>query len=59
MAESGKALARIRDQQMLSRMAEMLEWDDEEQVRTALKRLGLVPGEDRFEEALSIWRDLH
>ncbi len=44
---------------MLSRMEEMLGWDNEDEVRTALRRLGLIPGEDRFEEALAIWRDQH
>jgi hypothetical protein len=59
MAKSPKALAKIREEQMLSRMEEMLGWDNEDEVRTALQRLGLIPGEDRFEEALAIWRDQH
>jgi hypothetical protein len=56
--KSGLTQARKREQQMLSRMAEMLDWDNEEEVRRALKRLGLIPGEDSFEEAMAIWRDL-
>jgi hypothetical protein len=59
MAKSPKALAKIREEQMLSRMEEMLGWDNEDEVRTALQRLGLIPGEDQFEEALAIWRDQH
>jgi hypothetical protein len=58
MEKTGLALARLRAKQMESRMAEILDWDDEEEVKKALKRLGLVPGEDAFEEALAIWRDL-
>jgi hypothetical protein len=58
MEKSGLAQARLRAKQMESRMAEILDWDDEEEVKRALKRLGLIPGEDSFEEALAIWRDL-
>lgn len=58
MEKTGLALARQREKQMMSRMTEILDWDDEEEVRRALKRLGLIPGEDAFEEALAIWRDL-
>lgn len=57
MDKSGLAQARIREQQMMSRMEELLDWEDEEEVRRALKRLGLIPGEDAFDEALAIWRD--
>ena len=57
MEKSGLAQAREREKQMMSRMAEILDWDNEEEVRRALKRLGLIPGEDDFEEALAIWRD--
>jgi hypothetical protein len=56
MEKSGLAQARLREQQMMSRMAEILDWNDEEEVKRALKRLGLIPGEDAFEEALAIWR---
>lgn len=59
MEKTGLALARLRAKQMESRMAEILDWDDEEEVKRALKRLGLIPGEDQFEEALAIWRDVH
>jgi hypothetical protein len=58
MEKSGLAQARLREKQMMSRMAEILDWDDEEEVKRALKRLGLIPGEEVFEEALAIWRDL-
>ncbi|HWZ82606.1 MAG TPA: hypothetical protein VNW47_08280 [Terriglobales bacterium] len=58
MGKTGLALAREREKNMLSRMAEILDWDDEGEVKQALKRLGLIPGSDEFEEALSIWRDL-
>lgn len=59
MEKSGLSQARLREKQMMSRMAEILDWDDEGEVRRALKRLGLIPGEDAFEEALAIWRDQH
>ena len=59
MEKSYKALARKREQQALSRMEEMLNWDDEQEFRKALERLGLVPGEQEFEEALAIWRAGH
>jgi hypothetical protein len=59
MEKLGRALAKQREAQMLSRMAELLDWDDEEEVKRALKRLGLIPGEDQFEEAMAIWRDVH
>ena len=52
-------MAREREKQMISRMAEILEWDDEQEVRRVLQRLGLIPGQDDFEEALAIWRDFH
>jgi len=58
MALSGRALSRQRAEQMLSRMAAILDWEDEEEVKKALKRLGLIPGEESFEESLAIWRDL-
>jgi hypothetical protein len=57
MEKSGLALAREREKQMMSRMAEILDWDNEQEVIQALKRLGLIPGSDEFEEALAIWRD--
>ena len=58
MVKWGLAQAKKRDQQMLDRMAEMLDWDNQEEVETALKRLGLIPGSDEFEQAIAIWRDL-
>jgi hypothetical protein len=59
MEKSGLSLARQREKQMESRMLEILDLDDEEEVKRILKRLGLRPGEDEFEEALAIWRDYH
>lgn len=58
MGKSGLALAREREKQMMSRMAEILEWDNEDLVVNALKRLGVVSGSDEFDEAMAIWRDL-
>jgi hypothetical protein len=59
MEKTGLVLAREREKQMQSRMLELLDWDDEQEVRQALKRLGLIPGADDFEEALAIWREWH
>lgn len=59
MDKTGLQLARQREKQMQSRMPEILDWDDEEQVRQALKSLGLIPGRDDFERALAIWREWH
>jgi hypothetical protein len=59
MEKSGLSQARLREKQMESRMLEILDIDDEDEVKRILKRFGLVPGEDEFEEALAIWRDWH
>lgn len=59
MEKIGLSLARQREKQMESRMLEILDIDDEEEARRILKRFGLIPGEDEFEEALAIWRDWH
>jgi hypothetical protein len=59
MEKSGLAQARLREKQMESRMLEILDLDDEEEVKRILTRFGLIPGEDEFEEALAIWRDWH
>jgi hypothetical protein len=59
MEKTGLALARERERQMMSRMLEILEIDDEEEVRRILKRFGLIPGEEEFEEALTTWRGWH
>jgi hypothetical protein len=59
MEKTGLTLARQREKQMESRMLAILDVDDEEEVKRILKRFGLIPGEDEFEEALAIWREWH
>jgi len=59
MEKTGLSLARQRERQMQSRMLEILDIDDEEEVKRILRRFGLIPGDDEFEEALAIWRDWH
>jgi hypothetical protein len=59
MEKTGLTLARQREKQMESRMLAILDVDDEEEVKRMLKRFGLIPGEDEFEEALAIWREWH
>jgi hypothetical protein len=59
MEKTGLSRARQREKQMKSRMLEILDMDDEEEVKRILKRFGLLPGEDEFEVALTIWRDWH
>ena len=57
MDKTGLALAREREKRMESRMLAIL--DDEGEVKQILKRFGLIPGEDEYEQALAIWRDYH
>lgn len=56
MEKSGLTQARTRAKQMESRMDAMFELNEEEFVK-ALKRLGLKPGEPRYQKAMTIWRE--
>jgi hypothetical protein len=56
MEKTGLALARERERQMMSRMAAVLDITDEQEVKNILRRFGLIPGQDDYEEALAIWR---
>jgi hypothetical protein len=52
----GSDLARQRAKQMDSRMDAMFQLTEEEFIK-ALRRLGLKPGEPRYERAMVIWRE--
>jgi hypothetical protein len=54
---SGRAQARLREQELKQKLEKLLQLDDEETFRSGLKEdFGITPDHPKYVEMLKIWR---